>query len=1001
MTTGSTVSVTFGGLTNPSEILSGTVLSVDSTNTATVRVIVPRFATTTLSAANVAAATTLNLTNATGVNGGSVTIVDGASTQVVTYSGSTATSLTGVAGALAHAAGVLVEWPFPTSGGAVMTVNNGSISESTAPAIVINAAPAATYTSTVTGSPVGSLQPGSYTLNAYVPGFGFSTGAAITFDKDNVTGTVTSPSGNNATLNVTVPSVRSVAVLGTGLAAAASPGQNALSLNSVSLTGGGTVQVGDKITVNADAFYLTPETFTVTSVAGGGPFTVGVSPAVADNHSVGASITDNSAAQSTSDSVNAVLTNGAGEAIVISPFFGFTPAETATPSLTPVGAGANAAAENFTLSAPGTTDLTATNWVFHSSVAGVTFTATSVPDATHIDGTISVAAGTAPSTVTFTLTDGLQTITGTLTTVAGPTVTSVTTVGALTSGASETVGIGGTGFVNGDTCITSDAAIPCAVVVEGTDSGTIRTVTIGPVGIAALNGTDSISVIDPTTKGVGTLTTGFTVSGQPTYTSVSPTTISQGTASAITVTGTLVPASFTACAAFKTDTSGNTTADGGCTVTPVSATSATVTGYNASVTAGDVITFKLTSATSQATTPGVTVQAVPSASFMFVSEVYDTGTLQAYPDADVAQGSANVPFKFDGTGSLLGQTFQPGATLTIPAAVGTVTVSSITPNAIFGTMNILGTAPTGWSTATVTNPGGGSRTLTFAFYVNPAPFVSTVTPAAVLNGTSTTIKLVGDGFYPGAVVTSNTAGLATFGTATVTEGSAACTEFCDTLTVSVSPIGFSGGVPILDGLTITNPTGAGSVSVNNAISIDPVPAVTGIYYVPTFTTNTELTVTGSGFEPGITASSSNPDYTVLAVASTPTTVTLLVSTDSNATSGTSSTITLTNTDGGSGTFVLNGGPNPKTLTPTPKAIAVHGLVHTGRSSIVSISGTHFYGSPHITSNAKGTRVQVSRDNGKLLVVKVTTKSTTPKGRHTFIIVFANGEQTHVSYTQVK
>jgi hypothetical protein len=177
--------------------------------------------------------------------------------------------------------------------------------------------------------------------------------------------------------------------------------------------------------------------------------------------------------------------------------------------------------------------------------------------------------------------------------------------------------------------------------------------------------------------------------------------------------------------------------------------------------------------------------------------------------------------------------------------------------------------------------------------------------------------------------------------------------------------------------------------------------VTGTYYVPTFTTNAEITINGTGFETGITASSANPDYTVLAVASTPTTVTLLVTTDSNATAGTSSTITLTNPDGGSGTFPLNGGPNPKTITPTPKATAVHGLVHTGKRSTVTISGTHFYGQPKITSNAKGTVAKVTKDSGKLLTVTVTTKKTTPKGVHVFIIRFANGEQTNVKYTDTK
>ncbi len=226
-------------------------------------------------------------------------------------------------------------------------------------------------------------------------------------------------------------------------------------------------------------------------------------------------------------------------------------------------------------------------------------------------------------------------------------------------------------------------------------------------------------------------------------------------------------------------------------------------------------------------------------------------------------------------------------------------------------------------------------------------------------------------------------------------------DTCNTITVPVTPVSFSGSTPILDGLVVTNPLGGGSVTVQNDITVNPVPAVTGTYYVPTFTSNAEVTINGTGFETGITASSANPDYTVLAVASTPTTVTLLVTTDSNATSGTSSTITLTNPDGGSGTFPLNGGPNPNTVTPTPKATRTVGVVHTGKTSVVKVLGTHFYGQPKVTSNDKGTTVKVSGDTGKILTLKVTTKSTTKKGVHTFIIRFANGEQTSVKYNDAK
>jgi hypothetical protein len=359
------------------------------------------------------------------------------------------------------------------------------------------------------------------------------------------------------------------------------------------------------------------------------------------------------------------------------------------------------------------------------------------------------------------------------------------------------------------------------------------------------------------------------------------------------------------------------------------------------------------------------------------------------------------------------------ATVAAGGTAGTATVTSVTPDGIFGTLTIPATATVGLESATVTNTNGGAGsvgTINGLFTVTAAPTVitpSATTPKPILDGTATTVTITGTGFVAGAVVSGAVAGVDTFGTAVVTNSASAtdkCTGFtatpgtldtCNTITVPVTPVSFSGSTPILDGVVVTNPLGGGSVTLQNDITVNPVPAVTGVYYVPTFTSNAEVTINGTGFESGITASSANPDYTVLAVSSTPTTVTLLVTTDSNATAGTSSTITLTNPDGGSGTFPLNGGPNPNTVTPTPKATRTVGVVHTGKTSVVKVVGTHFYGQPKVTSNDKGTTVKVSGDTGKILTLKVTTKSTTKKGVHTFIIRFANGEQTSVKYNDAK
>jgi len=69
----------------------------------------------------------------------------------------------------------------------------------------------------------------------------------------------------------------------------------------------------------------------------------------------------------------------------------------------------------------------------------------------------------------------------------------------------------------------------------------------------------------------------------------------------------------------------------------------------------------------------------------------------------------------------------------------------------------------------------------------------------------------------------------------------------------------------------------------------------------------------------------------------------------------------------------------------------------GRTVTVTITGTCFYGQPRITSNEAGTRVGVSHDNGKVLVVRVTVRARSPKGWHTFTIREPNGKLCRANY----
>lgn len=349
-------------------------------------------------------------------------------------------------------------------------------------------------------------------------------------------------------------------------------------------------------------------------------------------------------------------------------------------------------------------------------------------------------------------------------------------------------------------------------------------------------------------------------------------------------------------------------------------------------------------------------------------------------------------------------TFMPGAVVSVvPATNGlgisttagiSVTGVTVLPGLISGTIAVSASTPSGTYTLQVLNPDGGVAYSTFT--VSAAPSVAAVNgvpvisgPVSFLSGTQTTLTIAGSNLQDGAVVSASVPGDATFGTATANAGATV-------LTVPVTFTSFSGATPVVLDLTVTNPDG-GTTTVTGEIVLNPQPGITGTpYYVPTFTTNKQIVVTGTGFQAGMTVSSSNADYTVSVANVTPTAVTLLVSTNSNATSGTSTTLTFTNPDGGTTTMTLNGGPVPK---PAIKVIRMASAVWTGKRVVTNVIGQNMYGQPKITSNVGGTKVGVSHNTGTHMTIIVTVAKTTPRGVHTFTITFKNGEVFHLRYNQ--
>jgi hypothetical protein len=92
------------------------------------------------------------------------------------------------------------------------------------------------------------------------------------------------------------------------------------------------------------------------------------------------------------------------------------------------------------------------------------------------------------------------------------------------------------------------------------------------------------------------------------------------------------------------------------------------------------------------------------------------------------------------------------------------------------------------------------------------------------------------------------------------------------------------------------------------------------------------------------------------------------------------------------------------VTPPPVVVAhatrVVGLAVDGHTVTISIFGIGFYGRPEIISSTGGaTALLVTHDSGTQLSVRVTVKSGTANGGHTFKITLANGKSFDIGYSQ--
>ena len=299
--------------------------------------------------------------------------------------------------------------------------------------------------------------------------------------------------------------------------------------------------------------------------------------------------------------------------------------------------------------------------------------------------------------------------------------------------------------------------------------------------------------------------------------------------------------------------------------------------------------------------------------------------------------------------------------------------------------------------------GAIEMSIPFALGVDNAPIETSVTYAAGTTGvgvgaTAQTITINGQYFQSGATVTAfkNAAGTAdTNVTAKVT----GVNQYGTALTVSIAIA--AGDTNAIDGFTVTNPDGGTATALAVApagLVIDAAPTVTAVSpSTATPSATNAFTLTGTGFQAGaVVAASSDGTCGVATVASA---TSLTVSCTLGAAGSSDVTLVVTNPDGGTATSATVLPAQTAPPKPTFHVSAVHGVARHGKTVTLLIVGTGFYGQPKVTSNAKGVRAVVTKDNGKVLTVRVTTPMNV-RGWHTFTVRNPNGKTGKVNYRTV-
>ncbi len=336
--------------------------------------------------------------------------------------------------------------------------------------------------------------------------------------------------------------------------------------------------------------------------------------------------------------------------------------------------------------------------------------------------------------------------------------------------------------------------------------------------------------------------------------------------------------------------------------------------------------------------------------------------------ADRPQGASHQLVTVVGTG------FQPGAVVTVDGGGVTSPVTSVTPTSITLDLSISDTAATGNRDVTVTNPDGGTFKKSNGLKVNAKPTVTSTNPAAVLQGASRSVQVLGSGFGAGATVT--------FGpditVGAITRNSAS--KLTANIVVSDS------AAPSAD-VVVTNPDG-GTSTCSGCLAVHARPSVSLVS--PTAVgqgSSQRVTIAGAGFASDVKITGLGGGVTFTVAEHTESSIALDVTVGGNATIGPRS-ITVTNVaDGGTTTctscLTVNVKPTITTVNPSSRA--------SGSVPVtVTITGAGFQSGMTVAVSESGVVLSNVAVTPTAVTATLTVAGNATKGNHSITVTNPDG-----------